>query len=442
FYAGGSDRVVITTAGNVGVGNSSPTGLLHVSSSALYVSSTSGNVGIGTTSPAKNLVLTGNSPTFRIDDTGGVNTWYDFMTGSGAAGDLAIKNVNGTAITILSNRNVGIGTTNPTSTLTVAGEIKTTTGGVRFPDNTLQNTAYLGGTQTIVAGNVAAGIFGSNTGFANYSFGASTTAGFPILHIDEINDRVGIGTTAPSQKLHVEGQCVTGDTLLPILTENSKLQFKTQNIQIKNIKGGEYVLSLDEKTGKIVPAKIKGLLDMGVRPVFRLTTANGKTIRTTGNHPYLINKKSAFPADSLEPQNGSINSVLTANNMLTSQVVLSSASGDNFLSRGFAGDRTPKTLLSRQSLNHSEPTAISFYQEKLKQAKWTKVIYLEEGDEIAVPDENLEFVEFVKISRIAKLPPEQVYDIEVEGTHNFIGNGILAHNTYLNGNVGVGNSSP
>jgi len=30
---------------------------------------------------------------------------------------------------------------------------------------------------------------------------------------------------------------------------------------------------------------------------------------------------------------------------------------------------------------------------------------------------------------------EHVYDIEVEGTHNFIGNGIFAHNTYINGNL-------
>jgi hypothetical protein len=35
-----------------------------------------------------------------------------------------------------------------------------------------------------------------------------------------------------------------------------------------------------------------------------------------------------------------------------------------------------------------------------------------------------------------------VYDIEVEGTHNFVGNDIIAHNTYLNGNVGIGSAVP
>src|SRR3989338_3092164 len=40
------------------------------------------------------------------------------------------------------------------------------------------------------------------------------------------------------------------------------------------------------------------------------------------------------------------------------------------------------------------------------------------------------------------MPAEQVYDIEVEETHNFIGNGIVAHNTYINGNLGIGTTGP
>ena len=45
------------------------------------------------------------------------------------------------------------------------------------------------------------------------------------------------------------------------------------------------------------------------------------------------------------------------------------------------------------------------------------------------------------IVSIERLPAEDVYDIEVEGTHNFIGNDIIAHNTAIfNGNVGIGPS--
>ena len=38
-------------------------------------------------------------------------------------------------------------------------------------------------------------------------------------------------------------------------------------------------------------------------------------------------------------------------------------------------------------------------------------------------------VEFEKIASITPLPEQHVYDLAVEGTRNFIANGIIAHNT-------------
>ena len=34
--------------------------------------------------------------------------------------------------------------------------------------------------------------------------------------------------------------------------------------------------------------KVEALMDMGVKPIYKLTTESGKSIRTTGNHPYLV----------------------------------------------------------------------------------------------------------------------------------------------------------
>jgi len=64
--------------------------------------------------------------------------------------------------------------------------------------------------------------------------------------------------------------------------------------------------------------------------------------------------------------------------------------------------------------------------------RWTKVSQLREGQMIAVAGDNAK-PQYERIAKIEKLPAEQVYDIEVEGTHNFVGNGIVAHNTYLQG---------
>ncbi|MBL7156071.1 MAG: hypothetical protein ISS87_00510, partial [Candidatus Pacebacteria bacterium] len=117
-----------------------------------------------------------------------------------------------------------------------------------------------------------------------------------------------------------------------------------------------------------------------------------------------------------------------------------------------------------QSLRQATPTADLLYQEKgnfpTKEAVWTKVIYLEIGDEIAVVNEISEVVSqarsaaegeggdatseilFEKIVSIEYVGYEQVYDIEVENTHNFIANEIFAHNTYFSDNVGIGTTNP
>ena len=98
---------------------------------------------------------------------------------------------------------------------------------------------------------------------------------------------------------YIEGQCITGDSLLPIVDvekgNHKDYPYNSELKQIKDVKAGDYVLSLNQETNKIEPHRIKGLLDMGVRPVYRLTTESGKTIRTTGNHPYLAktNQKTA-----------------------------------------------------------------------------------------------------------------------------------------------------
>lgn len=72
---------------------------------------------------------------------------------------------------------------------------------------------------------------------------------------------------------------------------------------------------------------------------------------------------------------------------------------------------------------------------KLK-TSWKKVTDLKIGMKIAVEDSgNLAFDEIVSIEKVGR---ERVWDIEVEGTHNFVGNGIIAHNTYISSNLETG----
>ncbi|MBI4597234.1 MAG: response regulator [Candidatus Omnitrophica bacterium] len=117
------------------------------------------------------------------------------------------------------------------------------------------------------------------------------------------------GGAAPEEDA---GRCVTGETLLPLIradvarswpapaigpgeleagnkTGAQRLAPSSQPtlVQIVAVQPGDYVLSLNEETQQIEPHRIKGLLDMGIKPVFRLTTASGRSITTTATHPYL-----------------------------------------------------------------------------------------------------------------------------------------------------------
>lgn len=86
---------------------------------------------------------------------------------------------------------------------------------------------------------------------------------------------------------------------------------------------------------------------------------------------------------------------------------------------------------------------------------WLKVSDLKVGMQIAVPKDGVldahnagqinsrewmgDDVLWDEIESIEYVGIEQVWDIEVEETHNFVGNNIFAHNTYIqNGNLGVG----
>ena len=112
---------------------------------------------------------------------------------------------------------------------------------------------------------------------------------------------VGTGT------LHVEGQCVTGDTMLPIRRRKRRKNVDEAEdsddydyfyCRIDEVQIGDQVLSLDEGrgtdstsdkvgTGTLGYARINALMDMDVHDVYELTTKSGRKIRTTSNHPYL-----------------------------------------------------------------------------------------------------------------------------------------------------------
>jgi hypothetical protein len=143
----------------------------------------SGNVGIGTTNPAKKLhVFAPNSQVFidRAANTAGNYALVNFGT-NGATQFLIGMNADASPgadklsffesafsstapVMTITGGNVGVGTTAPGSKFHVAGEIRSSTGGFRFPDGTLQTTAATGGGGGTISGVTAGtGLTGGGT---------------------------------------------------------------------------------------------------------------------------------------------------------------------------------------------------------------------------------------------------------------------------------------
>ncbi len=230
-------------SGNLGIGITTPAAKLHVygdgTYSALFMN---GNVGIGTSSPAVKLDVLGDirangivqssqiggsnfflsmdatnvngprlqmgynynpSALFEIGAWGGINN-FDSKTR-----DLKLFTTNGLLYMTNTTGFIGIGTTNPTQLLDVAGNIKFGTGSsnpmLTFNGTTTAAMMWDGGNPRWLIGgngNQVGGVYFYTNGLNNTApiiFGSGATPNVTFA------GNVGIGTTTPTSKLTISG---------------------------------------------------------------------------------------------------------------------------------------------------------------------------------------------------------------------------------------------
>jgi hypothetical protein len=233
FLTSGSERMRITSAGNVGIGTTSPIGKLQIAGTSgnlltvgTLTNNWAGDVAIGVTNGNGVIISKVNTANdtnrvlvFYRDDTNGATIFG--YTPSGGSADVGFQ-IRANAASYFNGGNVGIGTTSPGAKLDVAGQIRSyaATGQIYSYSTVSSNTAivyagwtsgtgmqmgylpdtaqgYIENTYPITSGQVFGDIY-----FRQNSAGTMVTR----MTIKADGGNVGIGTTAPSAKLDVRGQ--------------------------------------------------------------------------------------------------------------------------------------------------------------------------------------------------------------------------------------------
>ena len=273
-FAAYSNIAINAGGGNVGIGITNPTSLLHVSGTtggvfevdgaaavnALYVSA-SGNVGIGNTSPTSKLqigdTVTGPNGIATLTLTG-ANTapqiatkpglYHRHNVGLGVFSDYAISfQVNGStsltdAMYINNTGSVGIGTTSPTAKLTVLGS--NTIGG-SIPTSW---AAIASGRLGIVNGNNSL-YFDNNGTIAEIStYNYSTTATLPLI-LQANGGNVGIGTTSPNHILTANNSASGGTYLGLYQSYVDGNDWRNWTIGTNNQSFGDFAIAQSNATG-------------------------------------------------------------------------------------------------------------------------------------------------------------------------------------------------
>ncbi len=182
-----------------------------------------------------------------------------------------------------------------------------------------------------------------------------------------------------------ESGCVTGDTLVYLPDLQCYQPIRTLIGQ-----SGFSVLALNTQTWQLETRPVSRAFATGRKPIYRLTTQSGRSIRATANHPFL-SRNGWRRLDELNPSE-------TIAVPYPDAIAASSQ-------RGFRAEESDNEQITGNKPKTDRQHSSVMVQERTSEVQWESIL------------------------TISACGEEEVYDLTVEGLHNFIANDIIIHNS-------------
>ncbi len=260
----------------------------------------------------------------------------------------------------------------------------------------------------------------------------------PLIAISQLSRAVEVTGTRRPLLSHLR-ECVTADTVVRDVDTGSRCTVGELSRQTH----WPRLLSLDQR-GELVPVRPAAVLEKGENEVFEVRTSTGRRLRATANHPVLT-PEGWMAIRELSP--GSF--IAAARRLPAFQPGPATLTPEPMrLLRSLRGDGSyhrHRGLSFMSSDPHTSVTTELWQRRRVVGLRWRKPgIRLETGKTLDKPtalavakrgqaphirevaSNDLLWDRVVSITSAGKEP---VYDLVMPGTHNFLANGLVVHNS-------------